>query len=552
MPACDLAIFAAVVHTMADGGAAASSPAPAATAVAVRDGRIAAVGSRADIDALVGPSTRVLDLEAAGACVTPGLVDAHIHPLLGLDLARGAELSTVASHDELHAALRAEAGRTGEGWVIGWGLDPSFVRGRNLAAADLEPAVAERPVFVRLFDGHSAVVNRAALALAGIDGAREFESSARIDVDAAGAPTGFLIEWQAMALVQAVMPPVPLDERVAGLRELLAGMADAGLTGGQVLDDAPGFTDVLRAAEALGPLPIRLTVSPWVQAGDAAEQLDRVIALQGERGERWRVDGVKLMIDGTIDNGSAWLEYPDVNGESTGPLWLDPASYTAVLERLHGEGIRTTTHAIGDAGIRHTAESIARVQREQPEPVPGLPTPRHRIEHLETLPDATLRTIADAGIAASMQPTHCTLYCAADGSDNWSRRLGDERARRAWRIGSLRRAGVTMALGSDWPIAPYEPLRIMADAQLRRRAGRPGDDAVLPAEAISASDALAGYTSARADSWQAETGRIAVGLPADLSVFGADVLATAPDALPDVPVLGTIVGGEWREVGGAG
>ncbi len=527
-----LLVCADTVHTMTDG-----SVGP--TAVLVEGGRIAALGSREELTRRVGADAEVVDL--GPGCVTPGLVDAHIHPIHGLELARGADLSAVTSLEELRAALAEESARTPEGWVLGYRLDPRVVAGRNPAAGDVDPVVPDRPALVRLFDAHSAVVNTVALERCGITGREVFGSTARVDVGPDGRPTGFLIEWEAMALALDAVPPPPLEARVDGLLALLGAMADSGLTAGQVLDYTPGMIEVLEAAEAREDLPIRLLLSPWIQAGDAEGRVEEVIALQGRRGRRWHVDGVKLMIDGTIDNGSAWLERPDVNGESTRPLWLDPAEYTHVLHRLSGLGIRTTTHAIGDAGVRHVAESIATA------PNPAGVT--HRVEHIETAPDDTLALFGAHGIAASMQPTHCTLYCSADGSDNWSQRLGDDRVDRAWRLRSLRDLGVPVATGSDWPVAPFEPLRIMADAQLRREAGRPDQPPIVPAEALTARQALEGYTSDRADSFDdRELGRIRVGAPADLSLFAADLLATPPDDLPSVEVVATVVGGRVRVV----
>ncbi len=528
----DLVVCADVVHTMtADPGSGDGES--AVNAVAIRDGRIAAIGSREE---LVAGAARVHDI--GNGCITPGLVDAHIHPIFGLELARGADLSSVTSSEELTAALKAEALAQPEGWVLGWGLDPRFIVGRNIGAVDLDPAVPERPTFVRIFDAHSGVLNTAGIAAAGVTGTEVFRSSARVDLHPDGSPTGFLVEWQAMALATETIPPPPLAERVDAMYAVLAGMADAGLTGGQVLDYAPGMFEVLEAAEQRGELPIRLFISPWVQAGDPAERVQEVIDLQGRHGRKWAIRGVKLMIDGTIDNGSAWLEWPDVNGQSTGPLFLDPAEYTAIVHQLSALGIPTTTHAIGDAGIRHVVESIGSAPDSRR---------RHRVEHIETAPDETLAGFVRHQIAASMQPTHCTLFCSASGEDNWSRRLGDVRVSRAWRLRSLVDAGVPVALGSDWPIAPYPPLPIMADAQLRRQAGHLDQEPILAHEAIDARAALAGYTSVRADSWgDQERGRLVVGAVADLSLFSADLLTTAPDDLLDVRVLGTVVDGVLR------
>jgi predicted amidohydrolase YtcJ len=174
----------------------------------------------------------------------------------------------------------------------------------------------------------------------------------------------------------------------------------------------------------------------------------------------------------------------------------------------------------------------------------------HRIEHLETVPDALIARFSRSGLVASMQPTHCTHYSRADHSDNWSTRLGAERANNAWRCGDLRAAGTTLGLGSDWPIAPFEPLPILADAQLRRRSGRPGEQPVAPGQALTALQALEGYTShaARAAGEWAVSGSVTVGKRADFTVFDADPLSVAPDELAAAQVLATFVDGRMQHL----
>ncbi|WP_307829895.1 amidohydrolase family protein [Antrihabitans stalagmiti] len=148
--------------------------------------------------------------------------------------------------------------------------------------------------------------------------------------------------------------------------------------------------------------------------------------------------------------------------------------------------------------------------------------------------------------AASMQPTHCTHYTKADQPDNWSSRLGHDRASRGFRTRDIRDSGGTLALGSDWPIAPYDARSIMADAQLRRPAGAPDVDPIGSAQSLTARMALEGYTthSAAAAGQSAVAGRIAVGMRADLTAFAVDPLTAPPDELADAPVLLTVVAGE--------
>ena len=501
--------------------------------VAVRDGVIVAVGDAAAGGAWADAADRVVDV--AEGTVTAGIVDAHIHPIMGLQMTRGVDLSGIREWDEVRQALAAHIAETDDPWIFGWGLDPIVFGTAEPSFALFDGLDDARPAYVTLFDGHSAIASREAIRVAGITGREIFTDASAVAVDAAGRPTGFLLELSAQALVWPHLPEQTFDERVDGLGALLRGMAEVGITSGQMLDlSAADSFELLEELERRGDLPIRLRISPWVQPGFADGDLERFAALQGTAGRRWHVRGIKLMIDGTIDNGTAWLYEPDTRGESTESLWLDETQYAEAVAFFHARGISTTTHAIGDKGIGFVAETLA---AQAPNGTV------HRIEHIETLPDEVLELMVRAGVAASMQPTHCTLYSRADHTDNWSQRLGDERADRAWRIGDLRARGVIVALGSDWPIAPYDPRATLASATLRRPAGRPDIEPVQPSQAITRAAALEGHTSEWWRSVGEPGGTIEVGMPADLTVFADDPLTTDPDAFATSPVLLTVVDG---------
>jgi predicted amidohydrolase YtcJ len=522
----DLLVLADVIHTL-------DPHLGDVEALAIRDGLVVAAGPRDEVLAGATGAARIVDLGAAA--VTPGLVDGHLHPISGLDLAAGVDLSGCADLDAVRAALAAAADAGDGAWVSGWALDPNLFGDTEPHGRILDEACPGRPVFVMLFDAHSAIVSTAALELAGIGGEREFGDASRVAVDAEGRPTGLLLENQAMRLVESIMPRATFDERVGQLQDLLAGMAATGITGAHVMDmhDADAL-DLLEAAERSGELGIRLRISPMCLPGMTAAEMDGLVSLQGRRGRRWVVEGVKLMIDGTIDNGTAWLREPDTRGESTDPLWLDPSEYAERVAFLHAAGVPTATHAIGDRAIEFVVRTLADLPRT------GL---QHRVEHIETLPDDVLAVFAEAGIAAGMQPTHCTHYTRADQTDNWSVRLGKERADRAWRIGDLRAAGVTVALGSDWPVAPYDARASLADAILRRPALKPDVEPVLPAQALSARQALEGYTSEAFASIGADGGTLAIGRPADLAAFAVDPLTADPDDFARTEVLLTLIDG---------
>lgn len=516
MPTAELVLTGARVRTL-------DPDRPYATAVAVRDGLIAAVGDESDVRDWRGPGTELVDL--AGAHLVPGLVDAHSHPVWGLDMATGVDLSAVRDLDGLRGALRG-ASRV-DGWVIGFGLDHNVFGGRPVHRSLVEDVLGGAPAFLRLYDGHSAVVSAAALAAAGVTGARSFVQRSEVVCDGDGRPTGHLVEHAAMELVSEVMPRPSYAERRARLVELLSAMAATGLTGAHVMD--LGDLELVGAVAEESVLPVRLRFAPWCMPGVDGAALDGLVALQGRRGRHWRVGGVKFFMDGTVEGGTAWLEHADCHGQGTEAFWPDPEAYTAAVRHLHAAGVRTATHAIGDAAVRHVLDTVE-----------GLGDGGrfvHRIEHVETVPDATLARFVRLGVIASMQPPH-TAYTRSDHGDEWSRRLGAERAGRAWRTRDLREAGAVVALGSDWPIAPYDVRGVLATARAPLGAAAAGGG-------LSGLQALEGCTThaALAAGEGSETGRIAPGFRADLTAFGLDPVAAPADELAQAPVRLTVTGG---------
>lgn len=526
----DLVIHAQTIHTLDPSNKA------AATSVAVRDGVIVDVADAATIRDYVSTRTNVMNLGTA--TLTPGLIDGHMHPVLGLDITAGADLTDVTTTAELIAALRSAV--PDRGWVRAWGLQPDAFGGDPVTNAPIVEALgSEALVIITMFDGHSAIASPAALMLAGVTGPREFSDSSSIVCDDSGVPTGHLLEFGAIEMVKAVLPPEAPATRRARLRDLLQSMAAAGLTSGNAMDFEADSGELVAALEDSGDLPIRLRFAPFCLPGHGRDQLDHIIDLQRRGGRRWKVDGVKFFLDGTIDGGTAWLDEPDTHGESTAPAWPDPEEYRAAVRYLAQRGVPTVTHAIGDAGIRYAIETLSTT--------PQLPSGvHHRIEHIETLPNDLVDQFARYGVVASMQPTHCTHFTSPDHSDNWSSRLGSERARRGFRTRDIRDSGALLALGSDWPIAPFDPRAIMADAQLRRRAGRGDDQPMGPEQALTAQMALEGYTShaAIAEGKATTAGRIAPGYRADFTAFAVDPLCAPPDELSEAPVVTTIVDGQ--------
>jgi predicted amidohydrolase YtcJ len=461
---------------------------PAASAVAIADGAITAVGSDAEILALAGAHTERVDL--AGAAVVPGLTDSHTHALPNSNNARGIDLLDARTLEEIRAAVAAERARCEPGaWILGWGLDYNAFAHTGIDGALIEEAAAGVPALLRFMDFHTALATPRALELAGVDGPRQFQSNAEI-VCIDGLPTGELRESAAIRLVQAAAPELTPKQLYALTVDNLRRMAAAGLTATHLMDGTLATLETLAELEANRDLVLRFVAPFWIHPDTPRELWDEYLLHRDARGRRWRAGTAKFFIDGVIDSGTGWLYEPDTEGEGTLPFWPDPARYREAVTLFSRHGFQCVTHACGDRAVREALDAYR--------DAPAAAGVHHRIEHIETLQPHDLPRFAAQGVVASMQAQHM-MWLAPNRSDNWSRRLGPERCSRAFPIRSLLESGAMLTLGSDWPVARFDPREGMAAARLRRPPGMrnraPYDDQVIDAQA-----ALKGYTT-----WPART-----------------------------------------------
>jgi predicted amidohydrolase YtcJ len=259
-------------------------------------------------------------------------------------------------------------------------------------------------------------------------------------------------------------------------------------------------------------------------------------ACAGARGRRWRAGVAKFFIDGVIDSGTGWLVEPDTEGAGRDSFWPDVDRYRRAVKFFAERGFQCVTHATGDMGVRCALDTY--------EAVGASPGVRHRIEHIETLQPTDLPRFASLGVVASMQAQHM-MWLSPGRSDNWSRRLGDDRCDRAFLTRDLLESGAVVALGSDWPVARFDPREGMAAARLRRPP-RHTDRAPYDDQAIDGLAALHGYTTAAALTGGdgGRRGRLSPGFDADVTVMAADPVQCDPDELVSLPVLLTVVDGE--------
>lgn len=515
-----------------------------ATALLVVDGRIVAIGDDEHIRteaAAAGIPIR----DFAGATVTPGLFDSHTHPHWAADVTAGVDLGGLGTIEEIRDALAAEHARLPEGaWLRGWNLEYEPFERTGMRGDLLEDAAPGRPVALICYDLHTGLGTAPALAAAGITGSRDFDDASEIVVDEAGVPTGELREPTAYQLLFAAAPAPSHDEDRDALRGMFRRLAASGLTGGAIMDGKDATVELLGELEARGELDHRVTVHHWHAVGDTDDDVARVIAAKDRRGRLWQTGAIKLFSDGVIDTGTAWLHRTDGEGDGGASFWPSWERYAEVVRAYHDAGMLIATHAVGDYAVSRVLDVYATLPART-----GLPF--HSIEHLEVLADEDVEQLRvfnagrpeGEGLTASMQPLHMQ-WREADHSDNWAVRLGEGRDATGYRVRSVLDAGVRLVLGSDWPVAQYDPRIGMAWARGRHTPGQTSAHVFEPEQRLTGEEALLAYTL-----WPAQArghedrGILAAGAVADLTVWGADPVDATPDELPEVPIRLTVVDG---------
>lgn len=521
--------------------------------LAIRAGQVAAVGPAAL--ELRGPTTRVISLR--GRALLPGFHDAHTHFLGGALAAECLDPSAVQSSAELAACVKAwlderrgegAAGSGGSG-ASGAGAEPLWVQGRGWDAdrfpagawplrADLDRVAPDVPVILRRRDGHAAIANGRALALAGIGRDTPDPPGGRILRDAGGEPSGILLESPAIDLVLNLVPAPDAETKRRALRRALARASALGITS---LQDDTSYDERLDAARIYaslrdeGALPLRVTI--WRRLGRTPEDLAAEAAALGPS-EDVRFGLLKGYLDGSLGSRTALLWEPYCGCGERGVDLDEAGTLRRDVAEAHRAGYQVGLHAIGDLALSRGLDAFAAAG-----PPAELRARRHRIEHAQLFRPGDVERLAAQGTVASVQPIHLAsdLLIARE-------RLGEERCRGAYPWASLLRAGAPLAFGTDWPIEPLEPLDglYVALRRLPPPSRRVAAEPFFPGEAIGLDAALRAYTlgSAEAAHQEDRLGRLAPGYLADALVLSADPRAVEPEALPDLRVELTVRGGQ--------
>lgn len=526
----DLILFNGKIHTQ-------EPAAPQASALAIAGRHIQALGSDAEMRALAGPHTRLVDL--AGRRVLPGLSDAHFHYYDWALLQDTLELLGTRSRQQVLDMVRQRAAQSqpgewirGQGWTqVDW-PDPSLPTRQQL-----DEVAPHNPVVLWRADLHLAWVNSAALQLAHISAATPDPAMGVIDREADGGPAGILREL-AINLVREVLP-MPTDQQVDdamadGMSRLhalgLTGVHDFRIMGGE---DGP---PALRAWQRLHHAG-RLKLRAWVML--PGELLDEAIALglyTGFGDDYLRIGGIKLFSDGSLGARTAWMLDPFEDGGTGMPL----TSMEVIADKVakaHRAGISTGIHAIGDRAIRELLDVYSEVLA-QPSPRP--PLAPHRIEHVQHSNPADLARLAPLGLVASVQPVHM-----AEDMRMVDAGIGG-RARWTYAFRTLLDHGTVLALGSDCPVASPNPFWGMHAAVTRQqRDGQPAEG-WYPGERISIEEAVWGYSMGNAivSGQQGAQGSLSPGKLADLVVLDRDILHIDIDEVLDTQVEMTVFDGQ--------
>ena len=509
-------------------------------AIAIRSGKISAVGTSREVRAERNSRTEFFDLK--GRTLSPGFIDAHVHPLTGgLKLLRcslcdagDAEgcLEVVAEYARTHPGLEWI---WGGGWSLAW-----FPRGTP-DAVSLDVVTGDRPALLYNADGHGAWVNTAALRLAGITAATSDPTDGRIERLPDGNPQGTLHEG-AMSLVERLVPQVTPPEWEDALGSGLRHLLSFGVTGWQDADVAPEHHRAYLSVAGRGELRATVVGASWWDRHQGLEQVEGLIGRRSEMVPGYRATAVKLMLDGIAENYTAALleNYLDDTGlptDNSGIEFIGRDDLLEIVRILDRLGFHCHFHAIGDRAVRNALDAVAAARRAN-----SASRGRHHIAHVQVVDPADQKRFAALGVAANIQPLWATHEAQMD--ELTLPFLSKATAANQYPFASLMRAGARLAMGSDWSVSTPDVMRQVEVAVTRRPFDDRGQPPFLPKESLSVDQALRACTtgSAWVNGLEDHVGNIAAGKRADLVVLEDDPRTAIP--IGDIKVEATIVAGE--------
>jgi len=527
-PAADLIITNAKIWTV-------DKSLPMAQAVAVLGDRIVAVGSSADVDAWRGRNTYVID--ADGKLLLPGFNDAHVHFVSGGTQLDSIQLNDATSAQEFARRIHERAKVTVKGeWILGGNWDETKWNPPNMPTKELIDVVTpDTPVFVSRYDGHMGLANSVALRLAGITAKTPDPPGGAIVRDAQGNPTGALKD-AATDYIYKVIPALSRDQRMQAAKRALAYAASVGVTSVQHMEAS--YADIAIYAELLqrGELTTRIYAAPLITH---VEDQAKIGVRHAFGGPYLRIGALKAYADGSLGSGTAYFYEPFLNqGNNRGLLSDEMHPISLMRDRYmtaDAAGLQICTHAIGDEGISTILDLYADVVKAH-----GEADRRFRIEHAQHMAARDFDRFAQLHVIASVQPYH-----AIDDGRFAESHIGHDRASRTYAFRTFLDHGVRLAFGTDWEVAPLDPLLTVYAAVTRATLDGKNPNGWFPRQKLSVAEAIEAYTmgSAYAEFQEKEKGSIAPGKLADMVLLSDDIFSIVPEKIGDVRVLETFVGG---------
>lgn len=528
---------------------------PKAEAVAIKDGVLVAVGDRASVEALKGPGTEVID--AGGATVLPGFIEAHMHLFSGAAELAHLQLGGVHGFEALRSAIQAYAeGRPQAKMLVAQGVDYTVLGDERVTRHHLDAILPDRAFCMAAPDHHTVWANTKALEMAGILHGRELGPGNEIVMGEGGLATGELREGEAFGPVQALAgetrvrlglstggepDPMPTAAERAVDRDImrrgLAWCARHGITSIQNMDGNLYQLELLAEIEAEEGLSCRVQVPFHYKNFMTLDMLDKASMMAERYDSEWLSSGmVKVFYDGVLDSWTAvmiepYADRPDWVGD---PLF-SPERFAELAVAIDKRGLQIAVHSIGDGAVRAVLDGYEAAREAN-----GARDSRHRVEHIEVIAASDVPRFAEMGVIASMQPPHPPGSMGLPLEPTVSR-IGRARwpLSYAWR--TLKEAGAHVVFASDWPVSPIDPILGIQAAVVRKPWAETDPD-----QSFSLREALAAYTveGAYAGFMEHRKGMLKPGYLADLVVLSDDIEATAPEALHRVLAATTICGGK--------
>jgi hypothetical protein len=527
-PAADLIITNAKIWTV-------DKSLPTAQAVAVLGDRIVAVGSNTEVDAWRAPHTHVID--AGGKLLLPGFNDAHVHFVSGGMQLDNIQLNDATTPEEFARRIGERARVTAKGeWIVGGNWDETKWNPPNMPTKELIDAVTpDTPVFVSRYDGHMGLANSVALRLAGITAKTPDPPGGTIVRDAQGNPTGALKD-AATDYIDKVIPPLTHDQRLKIVKRALAHAASVGVTSVQHMvasnEDIAVYSELLQRDE----LTTRIYVAPSITHVDDLAKLGIGHAFGGPY---LRIGALKAFADGSLGSGTAYFYEPFLNQGNNRGLLSDEMQPISLMRdrymKADAAGLQICTHAIGDEGISTILDLYSEVIKKH-----GEADRRLRIEHAQHMAAKDFERFAQLHVIASVQPYH-----AIDDGRFAESHIGHDRASRTYAFRTFLDHGVRLAFGTDWEVAPLDPLLTVYAAVTRATLDGKNPNGWFPEQKLSVAEAIEAYTmgSAYAEFQEKEKGSITPGKLADMVLLSDDIFSIVPEKIREVRVLKTFVGG---------